>query len=66
MISTKQESSVKTTTLKWWLIPLSCLLTSQSQSQTTDLEYVKAIDPALYQKLLKIEQCRKKADHRAM
>ena len=48
------------TTIKLCLIPLLCLLASPSQSQTTDLEFVKAVDPALYQKLLKIQQCHKK------
>ncbi len=51
--------SVRATTIKWRFIPLLCLLTSPSQSQTTDLKYIKAVDPALYQKLLKIEQCQK-------
>ncbi|NQZ06155.1 MAG: DUF481 domain-containing protein [Algicola sp.] len=51
---------MKTTILKWWLLPLSYLLTSPSQSQTADLEFVKAVDPALYKKLVKIELCRKK------
>jgi hypothetical protein len=54
-----EKFSVRATAIKWSLIPLLCLLTSPSQSQTTDLEYVKAVDPVLYQKLLKIQQCQK-------
>jgi hypothetical protein len=39
---------------------MHCLLAYPCYGQTTDLEFVKQVDPALYAKLLKIEQCRKK------